>query len=67
MEISALVFDIEYQLLGMTDSNGDTFGVVALDVGEIFIKTPSGEFFSLTVNKVAAADVDFIPEEDWAA
>ena len=65
MNVADMVSQLEYQLGGMSNEDGD-FKVYALDVGEIFIKARSGEVFILSVNKASADAVEFIDEDDWS-
>lgn len=66
MEISDITSDVEYQLIGMSAGDGEDYKIFALDLGEIFIKTPQGEFFKLAIDKVDAETVDFIGNGDWS-
>lgn len=66
MDIQDFTSDAGFQLVGMTDSNGDDYKVFYLDVGEIFVKAATGDIFKLAVDKVTAEDVDFIAEDDWS-
>lgn len=65
MDIDTVTDIVSSQLTGMTDENLDPFKVYALDTGEVFLKSPSGEFFLLGVTLVDADTVSFIDDDDW--
>ena len=66
-DISNLVDDLYFQIMGITDSEDEEVGIFSLpDLGEVFLKMPNGKFFKLWVEEVNADMVDFIDDDDWS-
>lgn len=67
MDISGMAGTLDFQLSGMTDDDGEDCKTYTLfDLGEVFIKTVSGQHFKLTIEEIDADQVLFIDADDWS-
>jgi hypothetical protein len=66
MDIASITDELDFQLRGLSDADGEEIKVFSLDVGEVFLKTAGGQFFKLSVDEVDAETVSFIDEDSWS-
>lgn len=66
MNIADMTDELDFQLRGLSDADGEEIKIFSLDVGEVFLKTASGQFFKLAVDEVDAETVSFIDEDSWS-
>jgi hypothetical protein len=66
MDIATITDEVDFQLRGLEDPDGNEIKIFSLDIGEVFLKTASGQFFKLMVDEVDAETVSFIDEDSWS-